>query len=99
MQEKGEMKGTPVDLKDGYIHLSSQSECRLSAQMYYAEVEEPVVLRVQYQPIAHEVKWEFAKSRNAEFPHLYRPLKIVDISDSFIISKDFSGHFIFPSDF
>lgn len=35
VEASGEYKGAEIDAKDGFIHLSTQAQCELTAQMYF----------------------------------------------------------------
>ncbi len=77
-QLDGQFAGSPADLADGYIHLSTPDQAEATAAKWFAGVEGLVRLTLnadQLQPL----KWEPARG-GALFPHLYRPLSLSDIA-------------------
>lgn len=59
-----------LDLRDGYIHLSTASQVQPVATKYFADTPSVVVLKVNFAKIAPMVKWE-PNSKGELFPHVY----------------------------
>jgi len=67
----GVFTGSPIDLHDGYIHLSTAGQVMATAARHFAGVDG--LLLVAVTPGALDVRWE--PSRDGDlFPHLYGPL-------------------------
>lgn len=92
---KGHFAGSPVDLTDGYIHLSTAEQVQETAMRHFAGEEELVLLTLDKTRLTPALKWE--PSRGGElFPHLYRELAIEDV----IFYQDLPlehGRHIFPA--
>jgi len=73
----GEFTGSPIDIKDGYIHMSKKEQLDRILKKYFSG-KEVMIAEVDYEAIESEIKWE-AASNGDLFPHLYRPLKLEDL--------------------
>ena len=60
-----------IDIRDGYIHMSTQEELIKTANLYFLQEEVLVILAFEAQIFGAQLKMEFVSSRNAYFPHLY----------------------------
>jgi uncharacterized protein (DUF952 family) len=75
-QEKGPWSGAPIDLQDGYVHLSSAAQVQGTYERYFADLPEVLLMWVSTAALpAGALVWEV--SRGGElFPHLYGPLPV-----------------------
>ena len=65
--------GAPVDLADGYIHLSTAAQLTETVDKHFAGQEDLHVVAVDLAAHGEAVKWE--PSRGGQlFPHLYAPM-------------------------
>lgn len=65
--------GSPLDARDGFIHLSSAAQVRDTAARYFAGQPDLLLVAVDAVSLGGALRWE--PSRNGEpFPHLYGPL-------------------------
>jgi len=102
--DKGEWKGTALDIKDNYIHLSTKEEIEKTANLYYSNVSEPVILlKVDCKKLEETgnsvLVWEFVDIRKAYFPHLFHPLLKSHITEQFILSKSDINVYVFPKEY
>lgn len=66
--------GAPVDLTDGFVHLSAADQVEGTRSKHFADV--PDLLRLAVDPSklpAGALRWEVSRG-GARFPHLYAPL-------------------------
>jgi len=93
--EKGQLTGAPIDLQDGYIHLSSANQVRETAAKHFAGQTNLVLVACDAKQLGDALKWEPSRG-GALFPHLYGPLPV----DSAAWVKDLplgdDGTHIFP---
>lgn len=62
--------GTPLDMRDGYIHLSAPDQVEETANKWFKGQEGLLMVAVDLYRVAGDVKWE--RSRNNQyFPHVY----------------------------
>ena len=73
LQRVGVFHGAPIDLADGYIHLSSASQLAETLDKHFAGHVGLVIAAVDIASASGSVRWE--PSRGGQlFPHLYGPL-------------------------
>ena len=61
----------PIDIQDGYIHLSAFDSVLETANLYFPKDKALVVLAFESECFGNTLKWECVASRGMEFPHLY----------------------------
>lgn len=64
--------GSPVDHRDGFIHLSGESQLRETARRHFAGQSGLVLVAFDAEGLAN-LKWEPSRG-GALFPHVYGPL-------------------------
>lgn len=75
LEHDGRFAGAPVDLADGYIHLSTAAQLTETVDKHFAGQEDLHVAAVDLGSYAASLKWE--ESRGGQlFPHLYEPLRL-----------------------
>ncbi len=75
----GETLGAPIDLADGYVHISTGTQVAETVSKYFSKKEGLQILALDPDTLGETLKWE--PSRGGElFPHLYRILRMEDIA-------------------
>ena len=69
----GVFHGAPVDLADGYIHLSTADQLQGTLDKHFAGQSGLIIAEVDLTGFGPELKWEVSRG-GALFPHLYAPL-------------------------
>jgi uncharacterized protein (DUF952 family) len=77
---EGVFHGAPVDLADGYIHLSTAEQLQGTLDKHFAGQTELVIAEVDLKALGDTVKWEISRS-DALFPHIYGPLPMAAIME------------------
>ena len=73
LERDGSFAGAPVDLADGYIHLSTADQLTETVDKHFAGQSDLHVAAVDLGAFGESLKWE--ESRGGQlFPHLYGPL-------------------------
>ena len=72
---EGRYDGSPVDLADGYIHLSAADQLEATAAKHYAGQVELMLVEVDLTALGEALIWEPSRG-GALFPHIYGPLPI-----------------------
>ncbi|MFN0113387.1 MAG: DUF952 domain-containing protein [Paracoccaceae bacterium] len=90
----GETLGAPVDLRDGYIHLSTAEQLAGTAEKHFATESDLVLVALDATRLAADLRWEPSRG-GALFPHLYRPLRSADVVWDKSLPLGATGH-IFP---
>jgi len=69
----GRFEGAAIDLRDGYIHLSTAAQAPETARLHFAGQTGLALLQLDTTRLGQALKWE--PSRGGQlFPHLYGPL-------------------------
>jgi len=79
LRRDGETSGAPVDLADGYVHLSTAGQVRETAAKHFAGEAALWLLAVDADRLGDALRWEPSRG-GQDFPHLYRPLRMDDVA-------------------
>lgn len=90
----GETLGAPIDLADGYIHISTAAQVAETAAKHFATESDLVLVALNADGLGAALKWEPSRG-GALFPHLYRPLRLDEVVWDKSLPLGASGH-IFP---
>ena len=94
----GVFKGAPVDLADGYIHMSTRQQAAETAAKHFAGQDNLVMLMVDLATFGETLKWEESRG-GALFPHLYADLPMSAVAGKVILRLDEQGKHLFPAGF
>lgn len=75
LRAAGRTAGAPVDLADGYIHLSTAAQVRATAAKHFAGEDDLMLLAVDEGALGAALRWEPARGGD-DFPHLYGDLSL-----------------------
>jgi uncharacterized protein (DUF952 family) len=75
----GSFAGSPDDLRDGFIHLSTPEQAVVTREKYFAGDAGLVEVTCDADALGDALRWEPSRG-GALFPHLYRPLQRTDIT-------------------
>ena len=75
LERDGKFDGAPIDLADGYIHMSSADQLAETASKHYAGRTGLVLLTVDLDGLGADLVWEASRG-GAMFPHLYADLPV-----------------------
>lgn len=90
-QAKDIFSGSPVDVADGYIHLSCASELKATLDKWYADQETVVLLQIEAAAINQALKYEVSRG-GVEFPHLFAELPMSAVGTVWLVSPDTDGY-------
>ncbi|MCB1398034.1 MAG: DUF952 domain-containing protein [Rhodobacteraceae bacterium] len=90
----GQTRGAPVDLADGYIHISTAAQVAETAAKHFAGESDLVLVALDADALGAALKWEPSRG-GALFPHLYRDLLSADVVWDKSLPLGAAGH-IFP---
>lgn len=74
-QQSGTFAGSPVDLADGFIHLSTAEQVQGTLEKHFAGQRDLVLVEVELSVLQDTVKWEPSRG-GALFPHVYGQIPI-----------------------
>ena len=73
--EADRFAGAPIDLADGYIHLSTSDQLTETVDKHFAGQSGLWVAAVDLEALGETVHWEESRG-GALFPHIYGPLPL-----------------------
>jgi uncharacterized protein (DUF952 family) len=85
-EREGQFRGAGVDIRDGYIHLSTREQVEETVARYFAGRDDLVAVALDADSFGEALKWEPSRG-GALFPHLYEPLPL----DRVVWAKPFSS--------
>lgn len=77
LQADGRTKGAPIDLADGYVHLSGFDTVAKTAELYFADIDDLMLIAIEADGL-NKLEWEASRG-GASFPHLYREMTLADV--------------------
>lgn len=94
----GVFKGAPIDLADGYIHMSTRGQAAETVAKHFAGQDRLVMLMIDLAPFGDTVKWEVSRG-GALFPHLYGDLPFSAVAGKVVLRIGDDGAHQFPAGF
>lgn len=79
LEAEGGFAGAPVDLADGFIHLSTAAQLDETVDKHFAGQADLHVAAVDLPALGEAVKWEPSRG-GALFPHIYASLPLSAVS-------------------
>ena len=80
LEHEGSFAGAPVDLADGYIHLSTADQLAGTIDKHFAGQDGLHLVAVDLEALGNMVKWEESRG-GMLFPHIYGPLTLDVVLD------------------
>ncbi|CDO34396.1 DUF952 domain-containing protein [Novosphingobium sp. KN65.2] len=93
--EDGSFLGAPVDLADGYVHLSAAGQVQGTLDKHFAGEDDLYIAGIDLEAVSDALKWEVSRG-GALFPHLYAPLPLSAVIAHGPVRREPSGRVILP---
>jgi uncharacterized protein (DUF952 family) len=77
-EAEGRSAGAPIDLRDGFVHLSTAAQVEETARLHFAGVEGLMLVALDEARLGPDLRWEPSRGGDV-FPHLYRELRAADV--------------------
>ena len=77
-QTEGVFAGAPIDLADGYIHMSTTEQLDETVAKHFAGQSGLVIATIDLTQLGDALKWEVSRG-GALFPHYYGALPIAAV--------------------
>ena len=95
--DSGVFAGAGIDLKDGFIHLSTAAQARRTAKLHFEGQANLVLVAADGPSLGEALRYE--PSRDGDlFPHLYGPLPLAAVLSVRPLPLGPDGNHVFPSD-
>lgn len=95
LETEGTFTGAPVDLADGYIHLSTAAQLDETVAKHFAGQDNLHVAAVDLPVLGDAVKWEPSRG-GVLFPHIYAPLPLSAVIAYGPLERDDAGKVKLP---
>jgi len=92
----GTFAGAPVDLADGYIHLSTAGQAQGTLDKHFSGQDDLHVAVVDLSALGDAIKWEVSRG-GALFPHVYADLPLSAVLAHGPVVRDANGSMILPA--
>ncbi len=90
LERDGTFPGAPVDLTDGYLHMSTAAQLTETVDKHFAGQSDLHVAAVDLGSFGDSLKWQ--ESRGGQlFPHLYGPLLLETVIAYSPLERDEDG--------
>jgi uncharacterized protein (DUF952 family) len=94
-ERQGVFRGSPDDIRDGFIHFSTASQVAETARKHFSGQTGLLLIAVDADALGNALRWE--RSRNDEFfPHLYGALDLAAVTRIFVLRKRSDGSHEIP---
>ena len=77
-QRSGVLHGAEIDLRDGFIHLSSAAQVRETAGQHFAGMADLMLIALSAGALDDKLKWEISRGGDL-FPHFYGALPLAAV--------------------
>lgn len=71
----GVFEGAPIDLRDGYIHFSTEAQVPETLAKHFAGQHDLLLVAVEADGLGDALRWEVSRGGQL-FPHLYAALPV-----------------------
>lgn len=95
LEADGSFAGAPVDLADGYIHLSTSGQLDETITKHFIDQENLHIASVDLAVLGDAVKWEPSRG-GALFPHIYAALPLAAVIAYGPLERDDDGKIKLP---
>ncbi len=93
-QNQGHFKGSAVDVKDGYIHLSNEDQVQGTLDKHYTQGVDVVISAIDLGLLSEHMRYEVSRG-GAKFPHLYADLPLNSVLEFGIFKANDEGRYDF----
>ncbi|MBS0255074.1 MAG: DUF952 domain-containing protein [Proteobacteria bacterium] len=94
-QAEGSFAGAPVDLADGFIHLSAADQLAGTLDKHFAGQSELVIAAVSLAAVGAALRWEVSRG-GALFPHVYATLPLAAVLAAGPVQRAADGAVLLP---
>ena len=87
--------GSKVDIEDGFIHLSTIDQLKVTVSKHFALQKNLILIEFETDKFENEIKWE--KSRGGDlFPHFYGKMDVQLAKSTYNLELGSDGFHKFP---
>jgi uncharacterized protein (DUF952 family) len=94
---RGAFLGSPDDIRDGYIHMSTAEQVAGTLDRHFSRVDELIIAAVNPEALGDTLIWEAARN-GALFPHIYAALPMTAVVAEYTVVRGADGRHALPSE-
>lgn len=95
----GETQGSPLDVTDGYIHFSTQTQTAETLRLHFRGAGTLILAETPIKAVSdREIRWEAARDGSL-FAHLYGCLRRTDVTRHWTLHPDGEDRYALPERF
>jgi uncharacterized protein (DUF952 family) len=94
-ERAGHFCGSPVDLRDGFVHFSTAAQVAETAAKHFAGASDLLLVSIDAGALGAALKWEPSRG-GALFPHLYGALDLKAVRQVVPLPLGPDGRHVFP---
>lgn len=94
-EAEGLFRGSPVDIRDGFIHFSTSAQLGETAAKHFAGQSDLMLIAVDTAALDGALQWEVSRGGDL-FPHLYAPLPLAAVRWARPLSDEIGGRRVLP---
>lgn len=95
LETDGSFAGAPIDLADGYIHLSTAAQLDETVARHFAGQNDLHIVAVDLAVLAGAIRWDPSRGGDL-FPHIYAPLPLSAVLAYGPLDRDHDGRVKLP---
>lgn len=93
---QGRVPWAPIDVEDGFVHLSDAGQVRETARLHFAGQPDLVLVRVAARKLP-DLRWEPSRG-GVPFPHVYGDIPLEAVLEVTTLCGPTPGAFVWPTD-
>jgi len=93
--QAGRFEGTPADIADGYIHLSTALQVAGTVEKHFAGRTDLIIAKIDLTTLGSKIRWEISRD-HALFPHLYGRLEATHVIAAIPLVRQADGSLALP---
>jgi len=93
--QSGDFDGAPIDIADGYIHLSTALQVPGTVEKHFGGRTDLIIAAIDLKALGKKIRWEVARD-NALFPHLYGRLEAANVIAAIPLVRQPDGSVALP---
>jgi uncharacterized protein (DUF952 family) len=82
--------------QEGFIHCSLRHQLRGVAEMFYADVDDLVVLVIDSERVPADIRYEAPVPGGESYPHIYGALPVGAVTKVVSVGRDGNGRMVLP---
>jgi uncharacterized protein (DUF952 family) len=93
--QAGDFVGAPIDIADGFIHLSTALQVAGTVEKHFAGRTDLFIAAIDLKALGEKIRWEISRGE-ALFPHLYGRLEAANVIAAIPLVRQPDGSVALP---